>query len=155
KDGSAGPNKRMGPRGRTPFSLSSSPIHRSEEAIHGACRPDVLGDQARTADHAVVSRLLAEGAVGALHFPGAQDGALDRAFPKGHLGQEDRGPDLLLQRVCRGWSEGYPANPKRASGPNPRLGRTHALPRDTEYVRPAAAEGFAVVLEGRLRKRAA
>src|SRR5262249_56140749 len=34
KDGSAGPNKRMGPRGRTPFSLSSSPIHRSEEATH-------------------------------------------------------------------------------------------------------------------------
>src|SRR5215831_3231598 len=33
KDGSAGPNKRMGPRGRTPFSLSSSPIHRSEEAF--------------------------------------------------------------------------------------------------------------------------
>ena len=64
--------------------------------------PDLLGHRARQRGDARVSRLPADGAGGARHVRGPEDGAVDcDPFPEGDLGQARLRDHLLLQRLGR------------------------------------------------------
>ena len=87
---------------------------------HGVCRPDLLGSVAGAGDHALVSRLPAQGAAGAVRLPWPEDCAVHRSFPARDLGPAHLRADLLLRRHAgkkarRPCSRCGPRSPRRCS----------------------------------------
>ena len=73
-------------------------------------------------------------------------------FPKEHWSKKMCALVVCTQRAARGGREGRQRGPGGSAETDHRLGPADALLSNSDAVRPAAAKGAAVVLEGRLRQ---
>ena len=154
RDGERGPAVGSARRRRKFRRRDQLPLpHPSGE--HDLRRADRVRTRRRAHGDEMVPAIPAKGAGGILHFSRAAVGPARRSVSQGALVEEDVRARRVAQRAPLGGREGRQRGPRGPAEADHRLGPADALHGDPDAVRPAAAEGPAMVLEGRLRERTA